>query len=242
MVRMYVYNYSCNKVKILTSAFYNYDTDIRADIGGRHQRHNFEEMASRRHFVTRQDCHNACRKVRDFRNHRHVNDAVSVDRIVRELKLEKPCPVIAYKPLGSKDKKYPSLKDENFLLVLMTAFQANLFKKFSTFACVDSTHKTNEYGYKLISLLVVDEFRKGTVSIRNMYIIISQKCNKKLLIMTGQPVAWAITDTEEINCYEEFFKAIKATVPDATINTLMTDDGMIMHATTYHIDNCTLFI
>ena len=55
--------------------------------------------------------------------------------------------------------------------------------------------------------------------------------------MTGQPVAWVITDTEEINCYEEFFKAIKATVPDETINTLMTDDCMIMHATRYRIDN-----
>ena len=43
----------------------------------------------------------------------------------------------------------------------MTEFQATLFKKFSTFACVDSTHKTNEYGYKLISMVVADEFHNG---------------------------------------------------------------------------------
>ena len=51
--------------------------------------------------------------------------------------------------------------EENFLLILKTEFQATLFQKFSTFVCVDSTHKTNEYGYKLISMVIVDEFRNG---------------------------------------------------------------------------------
>lgn len=86
---------------------------------------------------------------------------MSVDRIVHELQLEDPTPVIAYKPCGKKDEKYPLLKEENFFIVLMTEFQADMFAKFCTFGCVDSTHKTNEYGYKLITLLVVDEFRKG---------------------------------------------------------------------------------
>ena len=137
-------------------------TDTRFDLGKRDQRHTFDEMASRRHFITRQDCRNACRKVRDFTNHRHGNDALSVDRITRELQLEDPSPVIAYKPCGSKDERHPLVKEDNFLFVLMTDFQANLFRKFSTLGCVDSTHKTNEYGYKLITLLVIDEFRKGT--------------------------------------------------------------------------------
>ena len=121
----------------------------------------FDQMATRRHFVTRQDCRNACRKIRDFTNHRHDNDAVSVDRIVNELELEDPSPVIGYKPRGIKDERYPLLTEENFLLILMTEFQVTLFKKFSTFACVDSTHKTNEYGYKLISMVVADEFHNG---------------------------------------------------------------------------------
>lgn len=130
-------------------------------MGGRLQRKTFSEAALRRHFVTRQDCRNACRKIRDFANHRHKNDALSVDRIVKELKIEEPCPVIAYKPCGKKDKNYPLLREENFLIVIMTDFQADIFSQFSTMACVDSTHKTNEYGYKLITLLVIDEFRKG---------------------------------------------------------------------------------
>ena len=33
------------------------------------------------------------------------------------------------------------------------------------------------------------------------------------------------TDTEDINIYEEFFKAIKAKVPDAPKKIVMTDDG-----------------
>ena len=49
--------------------------------------------------------------------------------------------------------------------------------------------------------------------------------------MTGQPVAWAITETEDINVYSEFFKAIKERVPDATIDTLMTDDGKFLTCT-----------
>ena len=39
------------------------------------------------------------------------------------------------------------------------------------------------------------------------------------------PVAWGITDTEDINIYTTFFSAIKKRVPDAVIDILMTDDG-----------------
>ena len=53
------------------------------------------------------------------------------------------------------------LREENFLIVLMTDLQADMFSQFSSMANVDSTHKTNEYGCKLITLLVIDEFRKG---------------------------------------------------------------------------------
>lgn len=44
-------------------------------------------------------------------------------------------------------------------------------------------------------------------------------------IIIGQPVAWAICDTETKDTYTEFFKAIKRRVPEATISVLMTDDG-----------------
>lgn len=42
-------------------------------------------------------------------------------------------------------------------------------------------------------------------------------------------MAWAITDVEDTHTYQEFFKAVKARVPDAVIDTLMTDDGNYVH-------------
>ena len=138
-----------------------FNTDVREGLGGRQHRHAFGQVATRRHFVTRQDCRNICRKTRDFTNHRHDNDALSVDRIVKELQLEDPSPVIAYKPQGITNEQYPLLREDKFLLVLMTGFQARLFERFATLGCVDATHKTNEYGYKLITLMVADEFRNG---------------------------------------------------------------------------------
>ena len=76
------------------------NSDIREEIGERHHRNEFDEVVSRKHFTTRQDCCNACLKIRDLTNLRHGNDAVSVDRIVQELQLENPSAVIAYKLKG----------------------------------------------------------------------------------------------------------------------------------------------
>ena len=45
----------------------------------------------------------------------------------------------------------------------------------------------------------------------------------------GQPVAWAITDIEDAQTYQEFFRAVRVRVPDAVIDTLMTDDGEQIH-------------
>ena len=99
----------------------------------------------------------------------------------------------------------------------MTPFQADLFRNFGSLGCVDSTHKTNEYGYKLITLVVADEYHNGLL---NSYVSIVVIC-----ILSGLPVAWGIADTEDINTYTEFFSAIKKRVPDAVISVLMTDDG-----------------
>ena len=104
-------------------------------------------LACQKYFVTRQDCHNACRKICDFTHHRHINDTISVDRIVKELQLENPSPVITCKPQDVVKEEYSLLRESNFLLVLMTPFQADLFEEFGALGCVDSTHKTNEYGY-----------------------------------------------------------------------------------------------
>ena len=48
------------------------------------------------------------------------------------------------------------------MLGIMTLQQMEMYEKFApVILCMDSTHKTNIYSFKLITLLVPDEFRNG---------------------------------------------------------------------------------
>jgi hypothetical protein len=87
---------------------------------------------------------------------------MSVDRLCRELQKEDDSAIFAYKPQGSRNDNYPGLDEDSFLLVIMTQFQASMFQKHShKIVCVDSTHKTNPYGFKLVTVVVPDEFKNG---------------------------------------------------------------------------------
>ena len=104
---------------------------------------------------------NACRQLRNFSKHRHLHDAISVDRIVKELKEEAPSPVLYYKQ-GVADSNFSMLHEDTFLLFIMTGFQASLFETFGErIVCLDSTHKTNQYRFKLLTVVVPDEYRNG---------------------------------------------------------------------------------
>ena len=104
-----------------------------------------------------------CQKLRNFTQHRHTEDAVSLHQIVKELSMESPSPVLLYKPQGTEDVEFPTLAKDTFLLVIMTEFQATLFETFSEkITCIDSTHKTNQYRFKLLTIVVPDEYRNGT--------------------------------------------------------------------------------
>ena len=82
--------------------------------------------------------------------------------------------VLYYKPQGADDDK-TGLKREDFLIVLQTPIQAEMLIKFAEgkVVCVDATHGTNANDFKLITLLVVDEYGEGF------------------------PVAWYITNKED---------------------------------------------
>ena len=134
-----------------------YMPGIRGPLTDRNHREKFTMEATRATFITRQDCRNITRRLQQALDHHHSNDALSVDR-----QEGSTSPVIAYKPQGKEDNIYPLLHKENFLLVIMTEFQANMFKKHSgKIVCVDSTHKTNPYGFKLVTIVVPDEFKNG---------------------------------------------------------------------------------
>ena len=139
-------------------------TEICGNLGSRVNRDDFKTNATRKHFITRQDCRNIGRKLKEFKMHRHTDDAVSVDRHVHELQQESPSPVIAYKPQGITREGY-ELPDDTFFLVIMTPFQADLFSEFSKkIVCLDSTHRTNQYKHKLVTMVVSDEFHNGMIA------------------------------------------------------------------------------
>ena len=82
--------------------------------------------------------------------------------IVQELSLESRSPVLLYKPQGVEDPELPNVAKDTFLLVIMTEFQATLFETFGgKISCIDSTHKTNQYRFKLLTIMVPDEYHNG---------------------------------------------------------------------------------
>ena len=131
-------------------------------MGDRTNRDNFDCITARKHFLTKKDINNVQMKVKDFEIKRHENDAVSVSVIVEELRAEPFNPVLIYKPQGTKDPQYPTLPDDTFILALQTKFQKELYKAHaSTILCIDSTHGTNQYRFKLITCIVPDDYDKG---------------------------------------------------------------------------------
>ena len=79
----------------------------------------------------------------------------------------------------------------------MTEFQASMFETFSSeIVCVDSTHKTNQYQFKLITVVVSDEYHNGIIMLNGRVEDFIASCQ------TGQPVAWAISDKEDASTLE----------------------------------------
>ena len=92
---------------------------------------------------------------------RHAEDAVSVDILVKELQKEKYNPILLYKPQGIVDPSIP-LPQDRFILALQTNFQQDIYQQYaSSVICIDSTHKTNVYDFKLVTLMVVDDYGEG---------------------------------------------------------------------------------
>ena len=137
-------------------------TDVRDTVGDRQNRHNFDQSVSRKHFLTKHDINNIRVKVKDATIKRHPNDATSVSIMVAELKEESFNPILIFKPQGIKDPTYPYLPAESFVLALQTQFQREIYQKHATtILCIDSTHGTNQYRFKLITCVVPDDHGKG---------------------------------------------------------------------------------
>ncbi len=101
--------------------------------------------------MSRQDIANVRTKVKDLTVIRNREDAVSVDMLVKELEKESYNPVLLYKKQHESNPNYPMLSEESFILAMQTEFQKDCYQQHATkILCVDATHGTNAYGFKLV--------------------------------------------------------------------------------------------
>ena len=122
----------------------------------------FDQCASRKHFITKQDISNVRVNIKDNAIIRHKSDPISVSLLVSELQQEAFDPILLFKPQGEKSATHTTLPTEGFVLVIQTQFQQELFQKYGhKILCIDATHGTNAYRFQLITCIVPDEFGKG---------------------------------------------------------------------------------
>ena len=133
--------------------------DLREGIGHRTKRNDRQYQES---IVTGQDIRNIKRKVDDDMVMKHDNDATSVSLTVSELQQESFNPVLLFKPQGVILPEYATLSESSFVLAIQTEFQMHLFQRYGgKILCIDSTHGTNAYRFKLITCMVQDDFGQG---------------------------------------------------------------------------------
>lgn len=136
---------------------------MRENVGHRVNRQDFDQTVSRKHFLSTQDIRNIKLSVQENQVKRHENDATSVDMIVQELEMEPFNPVLVYKRQGMVMPEYPTLGSDSFVLAIQTEFQMKLYREYSSkILCIDATHGTNAYRFKLITCIVVDQFNQGS--------------------------------------------------------------------------------
>ena len=174
--------------------------DIRQNVGNLQSREN--EEIKYYQFVNRKNIMDMKRKITDNIFKKHEDDATSTMLWVQYLQALTNSPVLLYKKQHQVIPSLP-LASEDFILILMTYEQANVYEKFSErIVCVDSTHKTNIYDFKLISLLVIDEFHKG------------------------YPVAFCLSNKEDTTVLTLLFTCVKERCPMAIVKKLMSDDDV----------------
>ncbi|XP_054278526.1 uncharacterized protein LOC128996980 [Macrosteles quadrilineatus] len=159
------------------------------------------------------DCFVSLKLIKERARRRRISkmfdkeDARSVMLLTDHLIKEDPDMVLIYKPLGMPCQIGPeeinNLPDSNniFMFGLQTKDQRQLMVEgCKLILLLDETHCTNQYGFTLLNLLIVDEKKRGW------------------------PVGHFITNRSDERCLELFFKALKSKIPQLDINCVITDD------------------
>ncbi|CAL4133753.1 unnamed protein product [Meganyctiphanes norvegica] len=128
---------------------------------------------------------------------------------LEELQKEEYNAILVYKPQGQPvevgDTRLDHLNHSSDLFALgwQTEDMKNrMLEGASKIICVDSTHKTNQYGFQLLNLIVPDSFG------------------------SGQPIAHYITNHLDQETLEILFNDLKERCPDVKIDIVMTDDDI----------------
>ncbi|GBO07388.1 hypothetical protein AVEN_170438-1 [Araneus ventricosus] len=138
------------------------------------------------------------------------DDSTSVISIVECLRKEPYDPILIFKLqnsttlYGPSDLDYLPTSQTSFALGFQTEHQRDMLVSNSDkVLCIDSTHKTNQYDFYLINLIVPDNYGKGC------------------------PVAHFITNYLDINTMICLFSSLKVKIPGLNVNCIMTDDDQI---------------
>ncbi|GBN34017.1 hypothetical protein AVEN_26662-1 [Araneus ventricosus] len=162
---------------------------------------------ARIHLTTRQDIKNIQRNF-GLSVERHRDDATSVRLMIEEMAtLDGDNPVLGFKFQGSVPPEYENFLENDFIIVLQNPLQKEMLKKFgNNVVCLDSTHGTNAYNFKLITILIIDEFGEGF------------------------PAAWCISNREDYTALKKFFGLVKKNLAeDLTTKFFMSDDAPAFH-------------
>ena len=143
-------------------------------------------------------------------NERLSNDDLESIELHVEKDKQSDYPKYSYKPIGQTNPSFPGLASHDFFLVLMSEFQVQQLTKYLKgrfkIVCIDATHLTNQYGYKLIVLMVLDEFHEGIA------------------------VGFCITNRETEVAIKCFLKIVKEKSGNLTADYFMSDDNPAYYA------------
>ena len=115
----------------------------------------------------------------NYKKHLHPDDSTSTFLMVKKLQQDDFNIILVYKPQGEKTLSRPKmyddidLKNNKFAFGFQAKEQLKMFQKHAhKIVRIEATHKTNQYKFPLINLVISDEFNKG-------YPVAYLKCNRE---------------------------------------------------------------
>ncbi|VEN59296.1 unnamed protein product [Callosobruchus maculatus] len=89
------------------------------------------------------------------------NDIMSMDSWISDMQINTTS-ILFYKPEGIVVEEWNQLKEDDFILIVMTESQSQILQSHGTdYICIDRTHGTIGYNYQLVTVLVVDGIGQG---------------------------------------------------------------------------------